>query len=81
MNCSKELFSGVRKEGRGYYVAWLNGEIVGSAPNMAAAKEKFNKQVERAQMNAQRDAATAAWSAKRAEIEYSFAERNGMVAA
>ena len=74
-------FTGVRKEGRGYYVAWINGEIAGSASNPTAAQAKFEKELDRAQMNAQRDASTAAWKSQRAEIEYSFAERAGMVAA
>lgn len=77
-------FTGVRKEGRGYYVAWINGEISGSASNPAAAQAKFEKEVARAQMNAQRAASNAAWEARRAEcaeVEYSSCERLGMATA
>ena len=72
-------FSGVKHEGRGHYSIWFNGDVLGSASNPTQAQAKFEKEVQRALVNAERERANAAWTAKRAEVEYSFAERNGMV--
>ncbi len=57
-------FTGVKREGHGFYGIWINGQIVGNAHNPKAAQEKFAKEEARAAMNAQRDASTAAWKAK-----------------
>ncbi len=74
-------FTGVKKEGRGFYVVYVNGEDEGHATNPAAAAAKLEKQIARFEMNAQRDASMAAYMTQRAEVEYSRIERLGMVTA
>lgn len=64
-------FTGIKREGHGFYGIWINGQIVGNAHNPKDAAAKFAKEEARAAMNAQRDASTAAWKAKQAQVEYS----------
>ena len=76
-----ESFTGVKREGKGFYVVYINGEDEGHATNPQLAAAKLEKQIARAEANAQRDASMAAYMTQRVEVEYSFAERAGMVAA
>lgn len=67
-------FTGVKREGHGFYGVFINGERVTFAHNPKAAQAKFEKETARAQMNAERAASVAAW-------EYNQAERAGMATA
>ncbi len=68
-----EKFTGVKREGHGFYGVFINGERVTFAHNPKAAKEKLAKEEARAAMNAERAASVAEW-------EYNRAERAGIAA-
>ena len=76
-----QKFTGVTREGRGYYTVWVNGDALATAKNPAEAAAKLDKELNRHAVNATREVSNASWAAERAEREYSFAERNGMVTA
>ncbi len=67
-------YTGVKREGHGFYGIYIAGVLTTTAHNPKDAAAKLEKEVARAAMNAQRAASVAAW-------EYNRAERAGMVAA
>lgn len=67
-------FTGVKREGHGFYGIYIAGVLTTMAHNPKAAQAKFDKEVARAQMNAKRAASVAEW-------EYARAERAGLIAA
>ncbi len=69
-----EKFTGVRREGHGFYGIYIAGVLTTTAHNPKAAKAKFEKEEARAKMNAERAASVAAW-------QYAQAERAGMATA
>lgn len=66
-----DQFTGVKHEAKGFYGVFINGQRVTYASNPRDAATKLAKEEARAQMNAQRDASTAAWKAKNGAVEYS----------
>ncbi len=69
-----DKFTGVRREGHGFYGIYIAGVLTTTAHNPKAAQEKLAKETARAAMNAQRAASVAEW-------EYNRAERAGITTA
>lgn len=56
-------FTGVTREGRGYYTIWINGDALATAKNPTEAAAKLDKELNRHAVNAEREVSNAAWAA------------------